>query len=83
MAVISKLQDENRRLRDELARNKDFHNKSDLSSPSDTVSITREELQCIKKLTEENIKFKRILKSKEKELAQKTFDIEAVSLEED
>jgi len=83
MAVVSKLQDENRLLRDELTRNKNSKNKSDLSSPTETVSITREELQCIKKLTEENIKFKRILKSKEKELAQKTLDIEAVSLKKD
>jgi len=78
MAVVSKLQDENRRLRDELIRNKNLKNKSDLSSPTETVSITREELQCIKNLTEENIKLKRILKSKDKELTQKTFNMEAV-----
>ncbi len=80
MAVVSKLQDENRRLRDELTRNKNSKNKSDLSSPTETVSITREELQCIKNLTEENIKLKRILKSKDKELTQKSIDMEAVRL---
>ncbi len=79
MAVVSKLEDENRRLRDQLTRRDDFQTKSDLPSPTETVSITREELQCIKNLTEENTKFKRILKSKEKELTQKTMDMEAVS----
>lgn len=80
MGVITKLQDENRRLRDDLMKNKNFNNQSDLPSPTtETVSITREELQCIKKLTEENIKFKRVLKSKDKELTQKSFDMEAVS----
>jgi len=43
-----------------------------------SLGITREELQCIKNLTEENIKLKRILKSKDKELTQKTFNMEAV-----
>ena len=80
MGVITKLQDENRRLRDDLMKNKDFNNQSDLPSPiTETISITREELQCIKKLTEENIKFKRVLKSKDKELTQKSLDMEAVS----
>jgi Mg2+ and Co2+ transporter CorA len=79
MAVVSKLEDENRRLRDQLARTNDARNKNDLPSPTETVSITREELQCIKNLTEENIKFKRILKAKEKELTQKTMDMDAVS----
>ena len=41
--------------------------------------ITREELQCIKNLTEENLKLKRILKSKDKESTQKSLDLEAVS----
>jgi Mg2+ and Co2+ transporter CorA len=81
MAVVSKLEDENRRLRDQLSRTSNSHKKSDLASPTaETVSITREELECIKNLTEENIKFKRILKSKDKELTQKTLDVEAVSL---
>ena len=79
MAVVSKLEDENRRIRDQLTRNNNSHEKSDLSSPTETVSITREELQCIKNLTEENIRFKRMLKAKEKEFTQKTFDMEAVS----
>ena len=79
MAVVSKLEDENRRFRDQLTRDHDLNHKSDLSSPVETVSITREELQCIKNLTEENIRFKRVLKSKEKELTQRTFDMEAVS----
>ncbi len=43
------------------------------------IGLTREELQCIKNLTEENMKLKRISKSKDKELTQKTFDMEAVS----
>ncbi|CAF4716779.1 unnamed protein product, partial [Rotaria socialis] len=76
--LVSKLQDENRRLRDELERNSDLHNKSDLTNSIETISITREELLCIKNLTEENIKLKRILKGKDKELTQKTLDIEAV-----
>ncbi|CAF0853260.1 unnamed protein product [Adineta ricciae] len=78
MTLVSKLQDENRRLRDELERNNDFHNKSDLASPSESISITREELECIKNLTEENIRLKRVLKSKDKDLIQKTLNIEAV-----
>ncbi|CAF2882008.1 unnamed protein product [Rotaria sp. Silwood2] len=78
MALVSKLQDENRRLRDDLERNHDLHNKSDLVNPIETISITREELQCIKNLTEENIKLKRMLKSKDKELTQKTLDVEAI-----
>ena len=41
--------------------------------------ITREELQCIKNLTEENIKLKRLLKIKEKECTQKSLDLEVVS----
>ncbi len=79
MAVVSKLEDDNRRLREQLTRNNDLNPKSEQSNPTETVSITREELQCIKNLTEENIRFKRILKLKEKELTQKTFDMEAVS----
>jgi hypothetical protein len=35
MSLVSKLQDENRRLRDDL----DLHNKSDLPSPTETISI--------------------------------------------
>jgi hypothetical protein len=42
------------------------------------IGITREELQCIKNLTDENIKLKRMLKTKDKELTQKTLDMEAV-----
>ena len=42
--------------------------------------ITREELQCIQNLTDENIQLKRVLKTKSKELAQKTLEMEAVSL---
>ena len=41
--------------------------------------ITREEVQCIKNLTDENLKLKRTIKSKEKELTQKNLDLEAVS----
>ncbi|CAF1214344.1 unnamed protein product [Adineta steineri] len=78
MALVSKLQDENRRLRDDLERNSDLHNKSDLPSPSECISITREELLCIKNLTEENIRLKRMIKSKDKDLIQKTLNIEAV-----
>ncbi|CAF0812090.1 unnamed protein product [Rotaria sordida] len=78
MALVSKLQDENRRLRDDLEHNNDLHNKSDLTNSIETISITREELQCIKNLTEENIKLKRSVKSKDKELTQKTLDIEAI-----
>ncbi len=79
IAIVSNLKDENRRLRDELVRKNDLNNKSDLSSPTERISITREELLCIKNLTEENVKLKRILKSKEKELTQKALDVEAVS----
>ena len=39
MALVSKLQDENRRLRDELERNSDLHNKSDLPSPTECISM--------------------------------------------
>ncbi|CAF1619277.1 unnamed protein product [Rotaria magnacalcarata] len=83
MILVSKLQDDNRRLRDELERNSDLHNKSDLTNSIETISITREELLCIKNLTEENIKLKRILKGKDKELTQKTLDIEAVQAQLD
>lgn len=79
MAVVSKLEDENRRFRDQLTRENDHHHQSDQSSPTETVSITREELQCIKNLTEENIRFKGVLKTKEKELTRKTLDMEAVN----
>lgn len=44
-----------------------------------SLGITREELECIKNLTEENIRLKRVLKSKDKDLVQKTLNIEAVS----
>lgn len=76
MAVVSKLEDENRRLRDQLTRTSDCDHQP---SPPETVSITREELQCIKNLTEENVRFKSILKAKEKELARKALDTEAVN----
>ena len=79
MAVVSKLEDENRRLRDQLTRENDDDHQSDPSSPPETVSITREELQCIKNLTEENIRFKGVLKAKEKDLTRKTLDMEAVN----
>lgn len=79
MAVVSKLEDENRRLRDQSTRNSENHHQSDRSSPVETVTITREELQCIKNLTEENIRFKSILKAKEKDLTRKTLDMEAVN----
>lgn len=39
MALVSKLQDENRRLRDELERNSDLHNKSDLTNSIETISM--------------------------------------------
>ena len=99
MNLVSKLEDENRRLRDDVERNSELYNKSDLPSPTETISrssllsslpwetssfslgITREELQCIKNLTEENIKLKRLLKAREKELTQKSLDHEAVSQE--
>ena len=74
MNVVAKLEDENRRLREQLSR----QNHSDLPSPTETISITREELQCIKNLTDENIKYKRLIKSKDKEISQKNLDIEAV-----
>jgi len=35
MALVSKLQDENRRLRDDLERN----NKTDLPSPTESISM--------------------------------------------
>lgn len=78
MAVVSKLEDENRRLREQLSRNSDQNHRSDQSNSVETVSITREELLCIKNLTEENIRFKNILKAKEKDLARKALDMEAV-----
>ncbi|CAF1105546.1 unnamed protein product [Rotaria sordida] len=78
MGLVSKLEDENRRLRDELQHKNDLNEKSNLPSPTEIISVTREELQCIKSLTEENIKLKRMLKIKDKELAQKTLNIEAV-----
>jgi hypothetical protein len=43
------------------------------------IGLTREELQCIKNLTDENLKLKRMLKAKEKDLTQKTLDMEVVS----
>lgn len=96
MTLVSKLEDENRRLRDDVQRNSELYNKSDLPSPTESISklnhwrmmrmihpsppgITREELQCIKNLTEENIKLKRLLKVKEKECTQKSLDLEVVS----
>ncbi|CAF0796513.1 unnamed protein product [Rotaria sp. Silwood1] len=78
MGLVSKLEDENRRLRDELQNKNDLHEKSNLHSPTEIISITREELQCIKNLTDENMKLKRLLKTKDKELSQKTLDTEAI-----
>ncbi|CAF2372564.1 unnamed protein product [Rotaria sp. Silwood2] len=78
MGLVSKLEDENRRLRDELQHKTDLNEKSNLPSQTEIISITREELQCIKNLTDENMKLKRMLKTKDKELTQKTLDIEAV-----
>ena len=37
MALVAKLQDENRRVRDELERNKTLHNESDLNNPIETI----------------------------------------------
>jgi hypothetical protein len=96
MALVSKLEDENRRLRDEVQHKTQLNDKSDLPSSSDTISkqisiisfenflgisigITREEVQCIKDLTDENLKLKRNIKAKDKELTQKNLDMEAVS----
>jgi hypothetical protein len=96
MALVSKLEDENRRLRDEVQHKNDFDDKSDLPSSTETIStkifivffcekfcfsigITREEVQCIKNLTDENMKLKRNIKTKDKELTQKLFDMEAVN----
>lgn len=78
MTLVSRLEDENRRLRDDVQRNSELYHKSDLPSPTESISITREELQCIKNLTEENIKLKRLLKIKEKECTQKSLDLEVV-----
>jgi hypothetical protein len=95
MALVSKLEDENRRLRDEVQHKTQLDDKSDLPSSTDTISrkiliilirkfsgisigITREEVQCIKNLTDENLKLKRNLKAKDKELTQKSLDMEAV-----
>lgn len=98
MALVSKLEDENRRLRDDLERSSQY-DKSDLPSPTEIISklkirefllvflkfldVRHEELQCIKSLTEENLKLKRLLKSKEKECTQKTLDLETVRKEND
>ncbi|CAF1679776.1 unnamed protein product [Rotaria magnacalcarata] len=78
MGLVSKLEDENRRLRDELQHKTDLNETSNRPSSAETISITREELQCIKNLTDENMKLKRTVKTKDKELTQKTLDIEAV-----
>ncbi|CAF4108007.1 unnamed protein product [Rotaria socialis] len=78
MGLVSKLEDENRRLRDELQHKTNLNETSNAPSSTETISITREELQCIKNLTDENMKLKRTVKTKDKELTQKTLDIEAV-----
>jgi hypothetical protein len=39
MTLVSKLQDENRRFRVDHERNSDLHNKSDLPSPTETISM--------------------------------------------
>ena len=95
MTLVSKFEDENRRLRGNLQENR---TPQQTPTSTETIStkisfvsydgktiapllgITREELQCIKNLTEENIKIKQLLKAKNKELTQKTLDVEAVSL---
>ena len=41
MALVSKLEDENRRLRDDVERNSELYNRSDLPSPTETISKTR------------------------------------------
>jgi hypothetical protein len=38
MALVSKLEDENRRLRSELQHKNDFDNKSNLPSSTETIS---------------------------------------------
>jgi hypothetical protein len=38
MALVAKLEDENRRLRDDLERNSELCHKSDLPSPTETIS---------------------------------------------
>jgi hypothetical protein len=38
MALVSKLEDENRRLRDEVQHKSDFDDKSDLPSSTETIS---------------------------------------------
>ena len=39
MSLVSKLEDENRRLRDDLERKSDYHrNQIDLPSPTETIS---------------------------------------------
>jgi hypothetical protein len=43
------------------------------------LGITRDELQAVKNLTEENIQLKRLLKTKTKEVKEKSTEIEAVS----
>ncbi|CAF1494502.1 unnamed protein product [Adineta steineri] len=78
MALVSKLEDENRRLRDEIQHKNALDDKSNMPSPKETISLTREELQCIKNLTDENMKLKRTVKVKDKELTQRTFDMEAI-----
>lgn len=94
MALVSKLEDENRRLRDQVQHKKDVDNKPEPPRTTEKISkenftahfeilifeigITREEVQCIKNLTEENLKLKRNIKLKDKELTQKTLDVEAV-----
>ena len=94
MALVSKLEDENRRLRDDVQNKNQLQSRSELLNSPESISkpriipigywrfllgITREEVQCIKNLTDENLKLKRTIKSKEKELTQKNFDLEAVS----
>ncbi|CAF1303708.1 unnamed protein product, partial [Didymodactylos carnosus] len=71
MALVSKLEDENKRLRDEI-------DKGGFNKSTELPSITREELECIKNLTEENVKLKRFIKTKDKDLTQKMLDMEAI-----
>lgn len=78
MALVAKLEDENRRLRDEIQQKNAITETSQHQSAPETISITREEVQCIKTLTDENQKLKRTLKTKDKELTQKNLDVELI-----
>ena len=38
MTLVSRLEDENRRLRDDVQRNSELYHKSDLPSPTESIS---------------------------------------------